>query len=126
MFKISTNKNKKLCCAYRCLNTRSKKDRFCPKHRHRFNKENNPLNYVFYIWKSNCKRRGKTNSVTLEEFKLFCEQTGYLDSKGRKSTSLTIDRIKSSEGYSIENMQVISLSENSSKGATDEGDECPF
>ena len=29
-------------------------------------------NGVFHIWKSNCRRRGKENTVSLEEFKKFC------------------------------------------------------
>lgn len=126
MFRIVSNKDKNLCKAHGCKNNRTKKDRFCSKHRHRYNKENNFVNYVFHIWKSNCRRRGKENTVSLEEFKKFCEETDYLSGKGRRSESMTIDRIDSSKGYSIENMQILSLSLNSSKGNSDFEDDLPF
>lgn len=127
MFRITTSKSKNLCQAHGCKNNRPKKDRFCPKHRARYNKEHNFINYVFHIWKSNCRRRGKTNTVTLEEFKNFCQETGYLKHKGRRPDSMTIDRKDPSKGYSIDNMQVLSLSLNASKGTNFEPDEdCPF
>ena len=129
-----SNKDKNLCKAHGCKNKRTKKDRFCSKHRHRYNKENNFVNYIFHIWKSNCRRRGKENTVSLEEFKKICEETGYLSGKGRRPESMTIDRIDSSKGYSIENMQILSLSINSSKGncdledfeTVDDYDDLPF
>ena len=126
MFKIITKKDKNICCAYRCGNKRKAKDRFCPKHRHRYTKENNYISYAFHIWKSNCRRRGKENTVSLEEFKKFCEKTGYLSGKGRRPESMTIDRIDSSKGYSIENMRILSLSQNASKGNSDFEEDLPF
>ena len=97
MFKIIDNKNKKLCCAYRC---------------------------------GNAKRRGKDFRLTLAEFELFCEQTNYLVLKGKTAKSASIDRIDHTRGYFIDNIQVLSLSDNSKKQHTDKSvnqdDDCPF
>lgn len=122
MFKIIKNKDKTLCCAYRCKNKRPAKDRFCPKHRHRYNKEKRFLEYTYYAWRSNAIRRKKPFSVTLEQFKQFCEETNYLELKGKHKNAMTIDRIKSNLGYEIGNIQIMRHGENSTKQNKD----CPF
>ena len=112
----------KICAAYRCVRPVGKHKRFCPKHHHRYQKEHNPIGYAYSLLRSNAKRRGKEFAITLEQFKKFCEDTGYLAGKGKSSTSMSIDRIDSSKGYSIDNIQILPLSENSRKGNSD----CPF
>ena len=129
MFKIIDNKNKKLCCAYRCGNERAKKDRFCHKHRKRFQKENNPIAYCFNLLKCNAKRRGKDFSLTLEQFTQFCAETNYIELKGKTGKSASIDRIDHLKGYHIDNIQILSLSDNSKKQHTDKNnqdEDCPF
>lgn len=123
MFKIAKNKDSSLCQAYRCGNKHTPKDRFCAKHRHRYNKEMNPINYVFHLRKSRAKERGHEWDLTLEEFREFCKQTGYMEGKGKKAGSMSIDRIDNTKGYSLDNIQILSLSENSAKQHTDN---CPF
>lgn len=117
MFKIAENKDSKLCKAYRCLKHRNPKDRFCSKHRHRFNKFNRPVAYAFQTLKSNALRRGKEFTLTLEEFREFCKKTNYIDNKGKTKDSATIDRINPTKGYSLDNIQILTLSENGYKGA---------
>lgn len=124
MFEVVKNKKQGLCCAYRCSNAKGEKDRFCPKHRKRYDKHNNPVSYHFNILRSNAKRRGKDFSLTLDEFKEFCTKTDYLDLKGKNKKSASIDRVDSSRGYHADNIQVLSLSANSSKRWVDE--KCPF
>jgi hypothetical protein len=53
--------------------------------------------------------------LTFEQFKVFAIQTDYLRGKGKTVNSYSIDRIKNEEGYSIGNIQVLTLSENSKK-----------
>ena len=118
--------NKKGCCADRCGKPKGEKDRFCPKHRKRYDKENNPISYVFNILKSNARRRGKSFELTIQEFTSFCIETGYIEKRGKTGKSASIDRIDSSKGYHIENIRVISLSENSRKGNKDPDEDCPF
>lgn len=125
MFLIIKNKNKELCCAYKCSNKQSKKDRFCSKHSKRYQKEVNPINYAYNTLKCNAKRRGKSFELTLDQFKEFCQQTDYINLKGKTASSLSIDRIKQSEGYHYNNIQPLTLSENSKKG-TSKNEDLPF
>lgn len=125
MFKVIPNKDKKYCCAYRCFNLRPQKDCLCPKHRKRKQKETDPERYAYYVLKCNAKRRGKSVELTLAEFRLFCQQTGYIDGKGRTSKAMSIDRIDNTLGYSITNIRILSLQNNSAKG-TNSDDDCPF
>lgn len=122
MFKIIQTKDPKLCQAYRCKNLRSKKDRFCPRHRSRYYKETNPVGYTFNLRKQRAKERGHAWELTLEEFREFCIRTGYLDKKGKTATSASIDRIDPSRGYALDNIRLLSLSDNSKK----QHNECPF
>lgn len=125
MFKICKNKPKHLCPAYRCKNLKGGKKRFCPKHDARYQKYTNPVSYFYYKLKSNANRRGKVFKLTKSDFKEFCEQTGYLELKGKKKTSASIDRIDPAKGYEVGNIQVLTLSENSKKRHEDDKN-CPF
>ncbi len=121
---IVENKQKKgLCVAYRCMKKHSARDHFCPKHRKRYQKEKDPVLYTYGFLKQNAKRRKKPFPLTIEEFRQFCRETNYIELKGRLKKSATIDRIDSKKGYSIDNIQILSLSQNSSKS---DKDETPF
>lgn len=115
MFKIIENKKAPLCKAYRCQNMRAENDRFCYKHRKRFLKETKPVNYYYTLLKSNAKHRGKEFNLTLEEFKNFCAETGYMHLKGKSAKSASIDRINNLRGYEMGNIQVLTLSQNTCK-----------
>lgn len=78
---------------------------------HKF-KEDRPETYFYNNLKQNAKRRGHEFNLTLEEFRQFCKETGYLKGKGRKAKSLTIDRIDPSKGYQLDNIQVLTNSDN--------------
>ncbi len=119
MLVIESKKEKGLCCAYRCKNKAAPRDKFCYKHRKRYQKLHNPLTYVFGFLKNNAKRRNKSFELTKEEFKQFCEETNYLELRGTSGKSASIDRIDPNKGYSIDNIQVLSLSENAKKQHTD-------
>jgi hypothetical protein len=115
MFKIIPNKKDGLCRAYRCKNNHPKKDKLCPKHRKRMQKESDPLAYTFNLLKSNANRRNKVFELSIEEFKIFCDESNYLELKGKKGSSASIDRIDPEKGYSLDNIQIMSLSNNSKK-----------
>ena len=114
MFRIVKHK-KEGCQAHGCKNKSPKKDRFCPKHRHRYVKHTNMLRYTYNALKSNAKRRKKSFSLTIEEFKVICFASGYLKGKGKAKSSLTIDRKNPRCGYHVWNVRIITLSENSKK-----------
>lgn len=126
MFKIAKNKAKHLCVAYRCTNSKNAKDRFCSKHRHRYVKENDPVAYSYHLLKVNAKRRGKGFNLGLEEFREFCKTHDYPTGKGVRKNRLSVDRIDVSKGYQIDNIQLISVSDNSKKWHEVDRGECPF
>ena len=84
----------------------------CFRHAMQKFKESRPETYYFNNLKQNAKRRGHEFNLTLEEFKIFCHVTGYLKGKGRSSSSLSIDRIDPSKGYQLDNIQVLTNSDN--------------
>lgn len=127
MFKIITTKDKSKCCAYRCKNERAVRDRFCHRHRKMYFKINNPQKYTYNVLKNNAKRRGKSFELTFAEFQKLCEETGYMDSKGRTANAATLDRKDPNKGYTYDNIRVISNSLNVAKGNMERhGYECPF
>jgi len=72
-----------------------------------------PLKYLFMVRRNNAKRRGKIWTLTFEEFKEFCEKTGYDKTRGKYASDFSIDRINPELGYSIENIRSITVSDNS-------------
>jgi hypothetical protein len=84
----------------------------CYKHYHRVIRQENPLKYSFQNLKDNAKRRGKEFTLTLEEFEKFAVKTAYMHRKGRGRFSYTIDRINPEKGYTLDNIQVLTNSDN--------------
>lgn len=131
MFRLIPSKKKKgLCPAYRCKNKIANKKRFCHRHHAQYQKETNPFGYFYSQLKQNAKRRGIEFKLTREEFERFCIKTNYLDLKGKSANSASIDRIDPNKGYEIENIQILSLSENTKKmhrdNSSEPEDEIPF
>ena len=117
-------KAKGKCQTHYCKNNSVKGRNYCHKCRMRKYKEKHPLAYLFNTLKGNAKRRKKEFSLTLEQFKKFCEDFGYMEGKGKNAFSMSIDRIRSEEGYNINNIQILSLSDNTKKQR--ELEKCPF
>jgi hypothetical protein len=69
------------------------------------------------------KKRHVPCSLTLVQFKEWCDQTGYLKNRGQEATSATIDRINHDEGYHIWNIKVAEHLENSTNGHTVPGED---
>ena len=93
--------------------------RFCRRCRDRRFKLRQPLSYAFQKLRSNARRRGHEFTLTCAEFARFCGATGYLESAGKLPGSTSIDRIDSARGYSLDNLQVLTLRENSRKQFVD-------
>lgn len=75
-----------------------------------------PAKRAFHNLKNNAKRRGKEFNLSYDWFLKFVTDTNYIEKKGREPHSLSIDRIDNSKGYTEDNLQVITFSENASKG----------
>ena len=116
------------CCAYACRNDAiAKLGGLCPKHYRRKRRVLDPVYCRYNGFKGNAKKRGKDFSITLKQFRNFCERTGYL-SKGQRGQNATIDRRCNAQGYHIFNIQLLTNKQNASKGAGFSGDDfdCPF
>lgn len=128
--KISQIKKKqgKYCCAYHCRNEPiKKKGGLCHKHYARLIKERDPVYARWRNFKSKNRQRAKQFperahcfevKISLQEFREFCQRTGYIIVKGRRGYNATIERPDPTMGYSKNNMELLKHRENSAKGAT--------
>lgn len=114
-FKISDSKRKAKieCCAYCCKNLPiEKKKGLCHKHYARYLKAKDPVYDRYNHFKNNALARplkhivGEKFTITLEEFRDFCQRTGYIIKKGMRGKNCTIDRTKNNFGYHIWNIQI--------------------
>lgn len=117
---VESKRKKGLCIACRCTRKAAPRDKFCHRCRKRYQKENNPVVYTFGFLKQNAKRRGKSFELTIDQFRQFCEDTNYIELKGKHGKAASIDRIDPKRGYSIDNIQILSLAENASKSNKEE------
>lgn len=74
-----------------------------------------PIRAAYHTLKYNARRRGKEFTLTLEQFTEFAVETKLLTKRGVKATSYTIDRIDTSKGYTMDNIQVMTRRANSIK-----------
>ncbi len=92
----------------------------CIKHYQQDWREKNPIRYAYHTLKGNAKRRNKEFYLTYSQFRNFCNETGYIEMKGKSATSFSIDRINCEQGYHINNIRVLTLSSNGVIGAKPE------
>lgn len=106
---------KSKCLTKNCRNVPAKRcqSKRCSRCKTREHKEKNPYAYFLNRLRNNAKRRGHECTLTVEEFKAFCEETGYLETRGRMSGCMSIDRINQDEGYHFDNIQIMEVGENS-------------
>jgi len=97
-----------------------KKKKFCHRCAKQMWRANNPARDAFNNLRSNAKRRGHEFTLTLNEFLEFCEITGYMDLRGNDAHHMTIDRIDNTRGYSADNIQMLTRSENAIKYTSQE------
>lgn len=102
------------CKTKRCRNY-VKSGEYCSKCKSRKYRENNPERCVYLNLKSNAKRRGKEFDISFDDFLKFAIDTDYFKKRGIKKKSLHIDRIDESRGYTIDNIQTLTNSNNVKK-----------
>lgn len=114
-FKVSESKKSEgvYCCAYHCtIKPQQKKRGLCHTHYARLRRIKDPVYDRFVNFRGNAAKRpwnggvGIPFSITLEEFRGFCQKTGYIIQKGKRGRNCTVDRIKNWEGYHIWNIQL--------------------
>lgn len=103
------------CCAYHCRNKPAKKKGgLCHKHYHIHRRIIDPIYNRYANFKINALRRKKEFTITLEQFRTWCKENGYLE-KGNRGFKCTIDRINNNEGYHIWNIQTKTMIANIKK-----------
>jgi hypothetical protein len=105
------------CKTPNCRNEPRKGRRVCSTCDVRKYREKYPILAAYNNLKHNAKRRGKEFELTLEQFTKFAIETEYINKKGRNKTGYTIDRINPNLGYTINNIQVLTNSQNVKKQA---------
>lgn len=95
------------CVAHSCTACAAPGRVHCYKHRSREYAQRRPLMYKFNAIRLNARRRGKEFTITFDYFERLAIESGYDKLSGRKSESLTLDRIDESKGYVPGNVQVI-------------------
>lgn len=81
----------------------------------RLHRAKHRVKYAFDTLKSNAKRRGHGFDLTLEQFEKWCVATDYIVGKGKTTESFSVDRIDNNKGYTLDNIRVLSLRDNSRK-----------
>lgn len=107
------------CCARWCIKPAAKKQILCHKHKQDQYKAKHLHQYYLSELKQRAKRRGKSCSLTLDQFKEFCSRTGYLRKKGVMAGDSHIDRIDPTRGYDHDNIQILTNLENLKKKYSD-------
>ena len=104
-------------CKHHGCNNKPRKGRkdctVCVNRKHRIK---NPWAYYFHLLKLSAKKRDIPFNLTQEEFRVFCDQTNYLQLVGRSPGQFHIDRIDNFKGYEVGNIQLMESSTNVGKG----------
>ena len=85
---------------------------YCAKHRTIFWREKFPAHYAFNNLRHRAKQRGHAFTLTRARF-VELWNGGLAAFHGKTGHSLCVDRIKNEQGYSDDNVRLLTLSENS-------------
>lgn len=107
----------KPCATKKCKN-KVKRSGYCRSCHIKHYRERNNLRYSYQCLKDNAKRRGKIFELTFEQFSSFAVETDYMKKKGIFAKNMHIDRKKETEGYTIDNIQLLTNSQNIKKYLT--------
>jgi hypothetical protein len=88
------------------------KKKICSACQSRIWRAKNTYRAAYIILKFNAKRRGHEFTLTFEQFKKFAIKTKYIKGKGIFRDNLHIDRKDETKGYTIDNIQILTNSQN--------------
>ena len=106
-----------MCKTKRCKGKTPNNTTYCSTCRSRQSRLRDLFRYSYTTCKNNAKRRGIEFTITLAYFKKFAIKTEYIGKRGITSDSYTLDRKDNNIGYVPGNLQVLTNSENASKGS---------
>lgn len=102
-------------CHVKYCHKRTKGRKLCSTHRSQKCRQADPVKAAFNALRNNAKRRDILFTITLDQFRDWCVKVSYIGHKGRAATSYTVDRIHNDIGYHIDNIKVLTKSENVKK-----------
>lgn len=117
-FEFVENKASHLCQVKFCRKEKAKGRRVCYAHHMLAWRIKHPLTSAYATLRDHAVRRNIKFTLTVKQFNKLVTDSGYLELKGNHKNDLHIDRIDSLQGYEMHNLQILTCSENSAKGAT--------
>jgi hypothetical protein len=118
-FKLRLNRRPDRCDVHGCRSHPAPGRRFCRRCREARYRLFHPYTYSLNKLRNNARRRGHDFDLTLEEWVMFCDLTGYVDARGRGADNLSVDRIDPAQGYTLHNIRAITVAQNSRQAAVD-------
>ncbi len=107
------------CRVQECTDKRTRDFPFCFKHRSQIARYRDPVLHQYHRLKQAAKTRRIPFSLTMEEWRAWCRQTGYAHNRtGERADLPSVDRKDDTQGYHIGNIQVLTVSQNSIKELT--------
>jgi hypothetical protein len=111
---VSCHSKGRRCKVKRCTKAAGMNNSMCPRHKHQWYRDNHPLKYAFDNLRNRARQRGHEFKLSNERYEELALESGWLNEKrGRRSDSLSINRIKSHIGYTDTNVEIIPYGENS-------------
>lgn len=108
-------KNPELCNTKWCKRKRRKKSKDCNTCHGRKVHSNNPLRTAWRNLKKSAKRRKIVFNLCFEDFFDKVKDTEYLSFHGKTYGCFTIDRIEDLQGYTKDNIQILTVEDNTIK-----------
>lgn len=103
------------CQVAHCKNRTTDGRKMCSTCRSRKCRQGDPVRYAYNNLIAHAKERGILCTITLDQFREFCHKVKYIGFTGRSAESYTIDRRHCDVGYHIDNIQVMTNSNNAKK-----------
>ena len=99
----------------RNIGTHPKSHQLCGKHHKELWRINNPVHCAFDNLRASARKRKIEFTLTFDQFKAAILPTRYMDEKGKTRFCLHIDRKDATLGYTLDNIQVLTCTENVAK-----------
>ena len=114
---MNTKTKRGLCATPYCRNRRRENRSDCHTCKSRKHRAAHPEKFAFRSLKAHAKERGIEFAITFEQFMEVALKSDYIEKKGNHAQGLTVDRINNLKGYILNNVCVMTRSENSVKRA---------
>lgn len=121
----SIEKKPNVCAARYCRKIPWGKEKFCSRCKSMLWRIRHPIHYMLKNLKDSARKRGIPFHLELDEFTDWVLNTAYPLARGCQANMLHIDRIRNWEGYTINNIQILTCRENVEKERKEYSDD-PF